>query len=1074
MRRGFFWLLVMLLTVSLSGQYTTGRVEGTVLDPAGASLAGARVTLSSLDTNVSRDVAAAPDGAFHFSSVAPGRYRLAVEKSGFAPASSEITVVTSQTSTHNFTLQVGQESTTVEVHAEAAPELNAADPLRAITRTQLEIQSLPNIARNSVALLSLAPGVQPTFHPRGGALVTVSGAQAGQVAANGGRSKATSHQLDFTDANDWEFGGIALNTQPAPEMMQELRVLTNNWSAEYGVKSNAQVIMVTRSGGNNLHGTAYNFLQNDALNARDYFDRTGKPIRLKQNYFGASAGAPVVRDRTFVFGGFEVRETRGAGNTVVATLPTASARERATSAASRDLMQKYLPLPDTPTTDSDLGRLSSQLPNPASSDMFLLRGDHYFSPSHSLALRYFQHTGTSYLRLANTLPNFDATFDPNGKNAMLADTYVVSPRITNELRLAYGRSSALFTPENNLLTPRFVVLGLVSFGMTNTWPQGRIFNVYQVNDVVNIVRGRHLIKAGFDLRHIQDNSINDSNRRGVFTFASLNTFLAGQPSNYTQTFGNTYRGFRMNYHGAFVQDDIRLTPSLSINLGIRWEYQGGLREANELAAVLDSRDNSGIGSAGQGPLGSFRTTNPMIEANPALWAPRAGFNWNPGGGALVVRGGYGVYFDSLIFNGLQAGRTTPPINYIGNIAGTQIAGDNSFERLLAGTSTLQRTLESQLGSFGTLTNFGRVVTTDATLRNPYAQHFNLGVQYRISQGIVADVSYVGTKGTSLTVYGPANSVSARPAPAAGLADEQARLAEFTAAAGRQNGPGNTRLDPRFNDVDRIHSGGSSIYHSLQTELRKSFSRGLAVKASYTWSKSIDNSSDYSPGQQTIDANFAQSQFDLENERAVSSYDIPHRFVLTHVWQLPFFAGQRGIAGSILGGWSFSSINQFQSGIPATILAGPRRGITDVNMDGNFVQGGDNTRASCLADAPGFEFGNASTIPSAAARTSGLPGGFRYYQPLLGNNGTCGRNTFRMNPLVNLDWSVAKSIRLFESGPAGSGPYNLEFRTDFFNALNIPFLTATGNEWRTLSSESFGLYNAAAASRRIQMSLRLSW
>jgi hypothetical protein len=733
---------------------------------------------------------------------------------------------------------------------------------------------------------------------------------------------------------------------------------------------------------------------------------------------------------------------------VVANLPTQAARERASSPIARELMQTYLPLPSTPASNGSVGTLSSQLPSPASADMFLLRADHYFTQNHSIAARYFEHTGSSFLRLSNTLPGFDATFDPKGRNAMLSDTWVINPQTTNELRAAYGRSSALFTPENNLLTPRFVVLGLVSFGMTNSWPQGRIFNVYQVNDVLNLVRGRHVIKAGFDFRRIQDNSINDSNRRGVLTFAGLEQFLAGQPSNYTQTFGNTYRGFRTSYHGTFVQDDFRATRTLTLNFGLRWEYQGGLREANELTAVLDPESREPVGVAGAGPLGNFRISNPIIGGNAVLLSPRFGFNWNPSAGNVVVRGGYGVFWDSFLFNGLQAGRTTPPSNYIGNLAGSQIAGGNGLEALLAGNAQIQQSLTAQLGTFGSLTNLGRVVTTDPQLRNPYVQHFHFGVQRRLTSTLVADAAYVGTKGTALSVYGPANSVLQRPAPAISLVDEQARLAEFQSAVARQNGPGNTRLDPRFNDVDRIQSSGKSTYHSLQLEMRKSYSRGLSFSASYTWAKSMDNSSDYSPGQAATDANFAQNQFDLRNERAVSSFDIPHRFIVTHVWRLPFFASQRGIGGRVLGGWTFSSINQVQSGIPATILSGPRLGITDVNMDGNLVQGGDNNRADCTADG--------------------------YAQPLLGNFGTCGRNTFRMNSLLTFDWAVAKQLRLAESGPVGSGPYALELRADLFNVFNTPFLTATGNEWRTVSSPRFGVFNAAGAPRRIQMSLRLTW
>ncbi|HYO84477.1 MAG TPA: TonB-dependent receptor [Bryobacteraceae bacterium] len=1057
---------VCLTVLFASAQYTTGRIEGTVLDASSAAVEGTEVRLQSAGTAIERTFRTGADGGYSFAAVPPGRYRISIEKVGFAPVAVDVEVSISQTVTQPFVLQPATSSTSLEVVA-TAEGLDAADPVRSVSRTSLEVHTLPNLGRNAVALLSLAPGVQPTFSPRGGALVTVAGAQAGQVAANGGRSKATSYQLDFTDANDWEFGGIALNTQPSPDMLQEIRILTSNWAAEYGVKSNAQVLMVTRSGSNEFHGTAYDFLQNDALNARDYLDRTGKPTPLKQNIYGVVAGGRLVRDRTFFFAGYEGRETRGAGSTVVATLPTAATRERAPSAAARELLARYLPLPTAPGPNAALGTLTSQLPNPVSGDMFLVRGDHYFTPSHSISARYFQHTSSSYLRLANTLPGFDATFDPDGKNAMLSDTLVLSSRTVNELRASYGRSSALFTPENNVLTPRFNITGLVSFGGVNNWPQGRIFNVYQLSDTLSHVHGRHAIKAGFDLRHIQDNSINDTNRRGVFTFTSLDAFLNGELANFTQRFGSTYRGFRTNFHGAFVQDDFRLTPTLTLSFGLRWEYQGGLRERNEAMAVLDPQLRGAVGAAGAGPLGAFRTESPIVESNGSLVAPRFGFSWNPGGRALVLRGGYGIYYDSLLFNGLQAGRYTPPVNYTGDLAGAQISGVNNLDALLAGTSPLQRSLEAQIGSFGDALNFGQIVTTDPRLRNPYSQHFQIGVQRSIGGGWIADVAYVGTKGTALAVYGPANSVLQRPAPAVSAADEAVRAGGFRDAVTGQNGPGNTRIDPRFNAVDLVHSGGSSIYHSLQTELRKRFSRGLTMNASYTWSKSIDNSSDYSPGQQTTDASFAQNQFDLSSERAVSNYDIPHRFVLTHVWRLPGLTGRRSIAWQALSGWVFSSINQVQSGIPATILAGPRLGITDVNADGNLVQGGDNNRANCLAGGDSFRFDEPSTVASLAERTSGVPGRFRYYQPLLGNFGTCGRNTERMSRLVNIDWSLAKEFRIYETG-------TVEFRSDFFNVFNIPFLTATGNEWRTLSSPQFGLANSAGASRRIQLALRFVW
>lgn len=1077
-------ILICWLSSLLHAQYITGRVEGTVTDATGASVGSVSVTLTSQETNASRNVRTSESGAFFFAALPPGPYRLKVEKDGFNVVAADLAVSTSETQTRNFILQVKQQDVAVEVVADVGSVVNTFEPLRSVTRSRLEIETLPNSGRNIVNMIVLSPGVSPTFNPRGGSLTTLNIAQAGQINANGGRSKASSHQLDSTDANDWEFGGVALATQPTPDMLQEFKLLTNNWAAEYGVKSNAQVLMVTRSGTNAIHGVAYEFLQNRVLNARDYFDRTGMSTPLRQSIFGFTLGGPVVRNRTFLFGGYEGRRRRGSSPVFLAAVPTESARQSVTDPSVRQLLS-LLPVPTVPTANARIGTVTTTAPTPSDSDQFILRGDQYFGNgtgwnAHTVAVRYYQNLGTSYSRTANSLPGFDATFDPRGRNAMIADTWVLDAATTNELRLSYGRASALFSPETQPATPRFSVAGLVGFGTVQSWPQGRIFNVYQISDVFSRVRGRHIVKAGLELRRVRDNSVNDSNRRGVFTFASVDTFLAGTPSAYSQQFGNTYRGFAMDYHGLFVQDDFKVTRTLTLNLGLRWEFQGGMSEVNKLQSVLDPRLNTPIGTAGTGVLGGFRNEKPVVEGNNALISPRLGFAWNPGAGRLTVRGGYGVYYDSLIFNGLQAGRTTPPINYADTLTGTAISGDNNFANLLAGTSPFQRALNAQLGGFGALRNFGVVTSQLPDFRNPYSQHFSFGVQTRLAQSLGLDMAYVGTKGTALTTLGPGNAVAfaLRPAPAQSLEDERARLTEFQQAAARANGNATTpspRIDPRFNTVNLIRDNGSSIYHSFQAELRKSPTRGLQIQASYTWSKSIDNGSDYSPGQATTDRSYAQDQFNYNAERGPSSYDIPHRFILSHVWQIPVYRQQKGVAGRVLGGWTFASINQWQTGIPFTVMSGARQGIADVNMDGDISGAFDNARASCLVGGQGFKFGQ--PVPSPAAR--GVNGtantsNFAYVQPLLGNNGTCGRNTARMNELPNFDWTFSKKVVFGTAGPRDSGPWAAEFRADLFNVFNVPFLTAAGDDFRNVSSPLFGQVNAAAPSRSIQLSLRLSW
>jgi len=330
-------LLPALLPIAAAAQYTTGRIEGTILDPTGAPVSSAALTLTNLENNQARKANSSGAGAFFFAAVNPGRYRLDVAKDSFAAAAAELTIVTSQTLTQNFSLTLASQTATVQV-VENAALLNTFQPLRSVTRSTLEIQTLPNAGRNIVNMIALSPGVTPTFNPRGGSLTTLNIAQAGQINANGGRSKATAHQLDSTDANDWEFGGIALSTQPTPDMLQEFKVLASNWAAEYGVKSTAQVLMVTRAGTNTLHGSAYNFLQNARLNARDYFDPTGKATPLRQNFFGLTAGGPIRKDKTFLFGGWESRRARGSSPISLLAVPTVAARATVTDPTVRALL----------------------------------------------------------------------------------------------------------------------------------------------------------------------------------------------------------------------------------------------------------------------------------------------------------------------------------------------------------------------------------------------------------------------------------------------------------------------------------------------------------------------------------------------------------------------------------------------------------------------------------------------------------------------------------------------------------------------------------------------------------------
>ncbi len=1088
-------LLGAAIAVPLQAQYTVGRLEGTIFDPTGAVVSGTKVSLQNLGTGATRTYTTGADGLYVFFAMPSGEYELTAEALHFATKRERIQVATSETTNRNLTLGVGPQSSTVEVLGEAPGLLDTTDAQLSTTRTDLELSNLPSSGRNMISLIHLAPGVQAMNNPRGGStfggggsLVLVLGPQAGLFSANGGRARSGSVQLDYTDANDWEYGGFALGMQSiTPEMLQEFKLLTSNFSAEYGVKSNAEVIMVSKSGTNQLHGSAYDFVQNTLFNARDYLDTSGQATPVQSNVYGISAGGPVIRNRTFLFGAYEGRSIRGNALTTIANLPTATARATASDPIIADLMNLYLPLPKINASAPDWGQLVTKIPSPIDTYQLLLKADQQLSTRHSLSARYLQSSGSFVARASgqNSLPGFDTDVHFALNNANLTDAYAVSMRTVNQLRLSYGYARALSLPQNGLTTPRFQIVGAdpLNFGSLNTDPQERRFNIYQVNDTLSHSRGGHILSMGFDVRRIQDHSQADTNTRGIFTFTSLTGFLAGQPSSWTQLFGSTQRDLRTGVYSFFFQDDWKVRPTLTVNLGARWELQGALNEAKGRISILDPALPGAVGEAGTGPLGSFRLGGPAVDRNPFNVAPRLGFAWNPHHGKLVFRGGYGIYWDSFTFDILTAARSAPPFNYqptLSCVPGSScpISGTNSFDNLANGTATIQSSTEAQLGSFGSQLNFGSVNTVNPQLRNPYTQQYSLGMEYQFARSYMFGLSYVGSKGTHLTRLIPINPVVGGPAPATSLADETARFADFVQAYkdenGRPNGGANNRLDPRFDQVNRLDDGGNSVYHSLQVTGNKTFSHGLQFQASYTWSKSIDDASDFYPAIQANDNSFAQDGSKLAAERAVSNFDIRHRIIVTEVWQVPFFRGRKGVAGKMLDGWSFESVNLWQSAVPATVLAGtvqnPSGGplaVPDVNLDGNFISPGlDNTRANCDPAGTHFTLG-------APASISG------FSQPFVGNDGTCGRDSVRMNSLTNFDWSFVKDTELTESGPWGSGPWKLQFRAEMYNIFNTPFLTAQGTAWRTApaspsSSTLFGTVNAAGNARKMQLALKLSW
>jgi hypothetical protein len=1051
-------------------QYTTGTVQGTVYDPTGAVVPNGTVVLRNLETNVTRTFKSGNDGIFYFAAVPPGRYELSVEASGFNKAVAQFSAVASQTISQDIRLTLSAANTMVEVAVRSSSvELDKTDPQLSTNRDPLEVNDLPT-QHSTTGLVTYAPGVQPMYNPRGGSLVKLSGAQTGQISANGARAEYGNSELDFTDANDWEFGGFALGTTPATDFVQEFKVLTSNVSAEYGIKAGGEIMMITKSGSNNWHGEANDYIQNDFFNARNFNDTTGKAARTDINNYGFSTGGPLVRNKTFLFGGWRQNRNISAGSTYLANVPTAAATATVTDPGIKSIIQTYLPAPTVATSNPNVGIFPVNFSSPGKGYQFLLRGDHNFSDTNSLAVRYFHSTANTVLPYVGSLvglANEGALLTAESRNANITDTWQITPTTVNQLRLGYARSVGFLPPQMQNPGPYFTVTGLITFGEYGGFPQGRIFNIYQVNDVIAQARGKHQLKGGFDTRVIQDNSYNAGTgqffTRGYFVFPSEAAFLNAQPSVYYQLFGPSAEPFRTKLYSAFAQDDYRIMPDLTLNLGLRWEYQGSLDAAGGQFSLLDPTVPGAIGAAGRGPLGSFVVGNPIVHSNPLNLAPRFGFAWNPGAGRMVVRGGYGIYYNAFNFTPLaDQGRTSPPVAY--NAGLTSFTGGNTISALLAGNAPFQQQWQAQAasGSFGSLTNFGTITTTSSHLRNSYLQQYDLSIDYQLPLSMVASVAYIGSKGTHLAAFIPVNSFlpAALPAPATSVADETARLDQFKAASTSA-----LRLDSRFSQVNLITDAANSNYNSLQLVLKKSLSNGLMFQTSYTWSKSLDNASTAYPTQDYLGDGVPQNPSNLRLSRALSNFDIPRRFLFTGIYQVPFWNGRTDLLSRfLLQGWQFGVTSVYQSGVPMNIFSGPVLGISDVNLDGNSTGGtaSDNTLANCSVGGSGL------TLPHQFASV------YTYSQPLLGQNGTCPRNAARQPGLFNLNTSLTKSMMLAEKGWLGSGPWNLQLRWEVYNTLNNPsFYVASVNNLYVSNPTTFGQLTALPQ-RKMEMAIRLIW
>jgi len=1075
---GLVWLLALPVFADL-----TGDLQGTVTDATGAGVANAKVTLKSLRTGATRVLTTSPTGEFSAPQLEIGEYSVTVEKDGFKSVTQNAVVRSGEKTRIDPRLEVGNISEQVTVEAGALPVLDVATAQISDSINAQEALALPNQARDPVAFATLSPGTVPVSkdNPFLGA---------GSFNSNGSRGRANNITLDGVTATDiattGEGGGLVLSQ----DAVAEVKVITNNFDAEFGRNSGSQVQILSKGGTNEYHGSAYWYHQNSALgNARDYFVArdpvTGKPgpvTPIIQNQGGVTFGAPIYKNHTFFFGTWEVDRTRGAGSSTVANVLTTAEAAGITDPTTAAIFKSD----GSPSSAS--GTLAGASANSLNADLWTLRVDQLLrGGKDSLSVKYGQNPvkqispGLTFV-LTN-LPNFGASVASKAQTITLGYTAAVTNNVVNQLRFGFGRSNPNFPPNSPFpLGPTIEIFGKDNFGETFLVPQGRTQNTFQYLDTLSWVKGRHTFKFGADINRYQSPSTFDLLNRGFIIFATVADFQQGNPVFFTQNVGNFVRhNFALDAFW-FVQDDYRITDTLTLNLGFRLESSGGVSEGQNLLSNLNPNNKTPIGAIGTGPLGGIDIGGEAFHRN---WnpGPRLGFAWNPSHGKLVFRGGYGIAYDFIYQNPITNVQFGAP--FINSVNVGNFSGGNTLAALVAGTAPAQASAIAALGKFDpNQVDFASISPVDQHLKNPRNQQWDASVEFQAPHDLVLKATYVGTHNDRLQASVPLNLVAPanRPAPATSLADQYARQSEFGIAfqneTGGAFGPQNNLIDPRFDGVTQVQSIATSSYHALEIEAIRRFRNGLSFNANYTWAHSLDDVSDALGVLVNDSANLLNAAKPLSFNRANSQFDVRNRFVLSYNYEIPFTKHFQGALKYLLDGWSQSGIFSAQSGLPATVYAAP---VTVCPIPGFTV-------ATCPLDAQGHSqlvgitdtLVNGTSAPASGVVTTALNGdatklrpvpnlnspapqaNMPVSEPLLGNDGTSGRNHLRLAGLTNFDVAFSKLFKFTESK-------RFQLRWEMFNVLNHPNLSGYNNNF---ASGAFNTYNTTATNmRQMQVSAK---
>lgn len=1112
--------IFIILAIGLIGtgrtyaQVAGAMLKGTVTDATGATVPMAQVAIIDVATGINHNVTTDSAGTYSAPNLRPGQYQVRVTATGFSPElHSGITLTVGAQQVLDITLRVGQMSQVVEVAAEA-PTVELASSEISADVTSSTVRELPLNGRSWTSLATLQPGVTQ-INTQSSFTVGADRGNRGfgaQISVSGSRPQMDNYRLDGVTMNGYSNAapGSVTGEKLGVDAVQEFSVITTNQGAEYGRTAGGTINAITKSGTNQFHGTGYEFLRNSALDARNYFDDPTAPIPpFRRNQFGASAGGPIIKDRTFVFGDYEgVRQYQG--HSIIDTVPSRNARLGILTSGGTppspcpansillapnanvcvdNSAAKYLafyPLPDPGTESGDTGTHTFVQNQIVHEDFLTARVDHKFSDKDSIfGTMVWDRTPYTTPDGMNNVLLGDFTKD---QMYIVEWTHDITPTFVNSARFGFNRQRADVDFSVSAINPAAADtslganpgrtaatvgglgegISLMTGGVGANPTYYYRWNSFQYYDDAFLTHGKHSIKFGGSVERMQLNTTGLSNPNGVFTFKSLPNFLTNQSAKFNSGIESTLhsRAYRQTLFGAYLQDDWRIRSNLTLNLGVRYETATVTTETTGQLAVLynptDAAAHCGVlvspGCSAVGPLHQ----NPTHRD----FQPRVGFAWDPlRNGKTAVRGGFGV-FDNL------------PLMY--EFVGMEILAAPFFE-IGSNNKTPAGSFYAGIPSLASDPNSFRGAYIENKMPRNYVMQWNLNVQQEITPSVAAFLGYVGNHGVHMPLR---------------IDDYDIVLPTLTSAGylwPKAIGTG-TVLNPKFGSIRGMFYSGSSIFHALEAGLTKKMSHGLQLQGAFTWGKSIDDSSGTGYADQFSNSMGSLVYFDNRLLRGVSDFNIGKTLVINGIWEVPTVKSLNPIAGGLVNGWQVQSIFKMSDGIPFTPTFGTGSDPVGLNNSDDWAYPNRLTgpgcdtlvnpgnpvnyiRTQCFAvpTAPNQAFFNANCDPAPPSFGGPLPAGDLRCFNLRGN---AGRNILTAPGLINMDFAVFKNNHIRRI----SETFNIQFRAEMFNLLNranfappvLPDQTDIFGGDGSLNPSAGQLKSTVTDAREIQFGIKVVW